>query len=267
MMILNLVENDIFGQLTYAEGAYIHDCRHLFFDDQGNPTWRGFLLIEETGNFYPTHSLGPVAQWLGINKPKGDSFVQTSTFMTKEAAMHRFMKENLGSDHPAAKRSYYRHGDSTTTIITTEKGAVIVLRFDAISPRPHNMTHYVLQGTSASYISGRHPEEEPLIWIDGKSSGISPPKNREQDPKWDSLWLYSEEYEHDRWREKGRLARQLGHGGGDFFVIEDFVDSIIYDTRPPIDVYDAVTWSSIMPLSIESLRNRGAPVEVPDFRP
>lgn len=265
MMILNMVSKGVFGELTYAEGAYIHDCRNLFFDDHGNLTWRGSLLREHTGNFYPTHSLGPVAQWLGVNKPNGDRPVTTSAFMTKEAAMHRYAGKRFGFDHPGAKQSFYIHGDSTITIICTEKGLVIVLRFDPISPRPHNMTHYVLQGTSASYISARHKSEEPLIWIDGESPGISPPLTSEQDPKWESLWVYSDVHEHIRWREKGDLACHLGHGGSDFFVIEDFVDSIIYNRKTPIDVYDAVTWSSIMPLSIESMRKNGAPVEIPDF--
>ncbi len=265
MMILNMVEKGVFGELTYAEGAYIHDCRNLFFDDHGHLTWRGSLLREHSGNFYPTHSLEPVAQWLGVNKPNGDRLITTSSFMTKEAAMHRFVEKKFGADHPGAKRSFYLHGDSTTTIICTEKGVVIVLRMDPISPRPHNMTHYVLQGTSASYISARHVNEDPLIWIEGKSPGTSPSLTLQQEAKWEPLWVYSDLYEHIRWKEKGDLARDFGHRGSDFFVIEDFIDSIIYDRQPPINVYDAVTWSSIMPLSIESMRKNGAPIEIPDF--
>ena len=56
-----------------------------------------------------------------------------------------------------------------------------------------------------------------------------------------------------------------GHGGGDFLVLKDFLDAIQTGAHPPIDVYDAVTWSSIMPLSIQSVAQGSVPVEIPDF--
>jgi len=33
-----------------------------------------------------------------------------------------------------------------------------------------------------------------------------------------------------------------------------------------VDVYDAVTWSSVFPLSAESVQRGGQPVAIPDFR-
>ena len=41
MMILNMAEHGVFGETTFAEGAYIHDCRHLLFHEDGSRTWRG----------------------------------------------------------------------------------------------------------------------------------------------------------------------------------------------------------------------------------
>ncbi len=72
MMVLNMAEQGLFGDLTFAEGAYIHDCRHLLFNDDGSRTWRGVAadgVQISRANGYPTHSLGPAAQWLGINRP------------------------------------------------------------------------------------------------------------------------------------------------------------------------------------------------------
>jgi hypothetical protein len=149
-------------------------------------------------------------------------------------------------------------------VIQTEKGAVIVLRVDWASARPHNMTHYVLQGTEASYISARrhHEREDHLIWIDGESPGSSP----KGDAQWEPLWDYADRYEHPYWREWRAQAERAGHGGGDFFVLKDFLTAIETGDRPPVDVYDAVTWSSIVPLSAESVAKKGAPVEIPIFR-
>ena len=124
------------------------------------------------------------------------------------------------------------------------------------------MVHYQLQGTRAAYLSPRHGKEDPLIWIDGRSPGVSPSSQAE----WESLWAYADQYEHPRWRAHGAEAGRAGHGGGDFFVIEDFVRAIETGQPPPIDVYEAVTWSAIAPLSLVSVERGGAPVEVPDFR-
>ena len=41
MMVRHMVERGLFGELTYAEGMYVHDCRGLKFNDDGSLTWRG----------------------------------------------------------------------------------------------------------------------------------------------------------------------------------------------------------------------------------
>ncbi|NPV78653.1 MAG: Gfo/Idh/MocA family oxidoreductase [Firmicutes bacterium] len=259
MMVLNMAQKGIFGEITYAEGAYIHDCRQLFFCENGQLTWRGQEKRDVNGNTYPTHSLGPIAQWLGINQ--NDRLVLTSTWMAKTASTPRYAERNFGKEHPGAKREFWSHGDSATTLIETQSEAVIVLRVDSTSARPHNMTHYVLQGTTASYVSPRYEKDDPLIWIEGRS----PTAPDGTATGWECLWDYADEFEHPRWKRWGDVAREAGHGGGDFFALQDFVDAILQGTRPPIDVYDAVTWSSIIPLSIESVKKKGAPVEIPDF--
>ncbi len=259
MMVLNMAQQGVFGELTYAEGAYVHDCRYLLFDGEDQLTWRAQMRRSFRGNSYPTHSLGPVAQWMGIGRG-GDRIVSTATWMTNGRAPQRYAAEHLGADHPAAQDDYWQLGDSASTIIRTQQGRIIVLRVDWASARPHNMTHYVLQGEKAAYISARHEHEDPLIWIDGVSPGQSP-----GDAAWEPLWNYSAQYEHPRWQQWRVQAEQAGHGGGDFFVLEDFVNAIQHGTRPAIDVYDAVAWSSIMPLSISSVTHDGRPEEAPDF--
>jgi predicted dehydrogenase len=169
MMVLNMAQQSVFGEITYAEGAYVHDCRDLNFNGKGEITWRGQLRRQVNGNMYPTHSLGPVAQWLGVNRKGGDRLVSTATWTSAARSAQRYVRDQMGADHPAAQDAFWKLGDSATTVIQTEKNAAIVLRMDSASARPHNMTHYVLQGTQAAYLSARHGREEPLIWIDGRS--------------------------------------------------------------------------------------------------
>jgi hypothetical protein len=51
----------------------------------------------------------------------------------------------------------------------------------------------------------------------------------------------------------------------DWFVLNAFIESVKRKTAPPQDVYDAVTWSAITPLSEESIKKGGANLEFPDF--
>lgn len=265
MMVLNMVQHGLFGEIVHAEGAYIHDTRNLAFNPDGSLTWRGQLHRGLNRNRYPTHSLGPVAQWLQINREGGDELDTTATFISDPFNLRRYCAEHFGSDHPGAQPGFFTQGDSGVSLIRTVKGALIVIRVDSCSPRPHNMTHYALQGTKASYLSARYHGEAPLIWIDGRSPGASPPREG-QGATWQPLWDYAPEFEHPRWRRWGEEASKAGHGGGDFFILEDFANAVRDGTPPPIDVYDAVTWSSLIPLSEESVRRGGAPVKFPRFR-
>ncbi|MDQ3699736.1 MAG: Gfo/Idh/MocA family oxidoreductase, partial [Chloroflexota bacterium] len=230
MMVRHMVQQGVFGDRTYAEGAYLHDTRPLLFTAQGELTWRGELAKELNGNTYPTHSLGPVAQWLGTSGPRPDDrFVELVCYVTPETGRWRYAAERFGSDHPAAQRGFFKMGDSASVLLRTERGAVAYIRRDAASARPHNMTHYTLQGTQGAYLAPRHGAEDPLVWIAGRSPG-----ERYGQERWQPLWDYAGEYEHPRWQERGAVAREAGHGGGDYFIVEDFLRAVHTGGAPAI---------------------------------
>jgi predicted dehydrogenase len=265
MMLKRLVAEGRFGELTYAEGGYIHDTRDLLHDSSGGLTWRGELRHKLNGMQYPTHALGPVAQWLDINRAGGDEFESLVTVVSKEAAGAKYMNEQFGSSHPGAQREFWSQGDTAVTLIRTRKGALIQLRQDGKSARPHNMNHYALQGTAGAYLAPRFHGEDPLVWLEGVSQGRSPHNRGEAAAQWESLWTHADRYEHPAWQTYRTEAEQAGHGGGDFFVMLEFVSSILEKRRPDIDVYDAVTRSAVSPLSELSLAGGGR-VEFPRFK-
>ena len=64
----------------------------------------------------------------------------------------------------------------------------------------------------------------------------------------------------------GELARQVGgHGGMDFLMDWRLIDCLRNGLPLDQDVYDAAAWSSIVPLSVQSVANRSNSVDVPDF--
>ena len=251
----------VFGTITYAEGAYIANNNSGLFQRDGTLAWRGEMARDYRANTYPTHSIGPLAQWLGINRPGGDRFVSTATWQTTSAGRTKYAMSNFGPDNPAAKEGYFARPDMAVTLVRTEKDVIILTKTDAGSARPRGGYPNHLQGTTAAFLSLGELDESNLVWIDGRS----PVKPDGIPGEWQSLWDFAEEYEHPRWREWERRISETGQRGAGFLSLLDFAHAVRTGQPPPIDVYDAVTWGSLIPLSIESWRKGGAPVDVPDF--
>ena len=68
------------------------------------------------------------------------------------------------------------------------------------------------------------------------------------------------------WRNPPEEALRAGHGGGDYFEVREFVDSIIDGTKPPIDVYETLDMTVPGLVSEASINQGGIPLPVPDFR-
>ena len=95
LQVQQMVEQGVFGELVFASGAYLHDCRGLLFTPEGDLTWRGNgRRTAQPGTSYPTHSMGPIARWLGINQT--DRLKKMSVFTSRAlAAAHYAHKHHL----------------------------------------------------------------------------------------------------------------------------------------------------------------------------
>ncbi len=247
MMVLNMIEQGVLGELFHCEGGYQHDVRRAYLNPQGELKWRGMFAASHNANIYPTHPLGPMAWWTGINR--GDRFTYLTSMSSKSLGMNDWVAKNVGLDHPNAKREFAL-GNVNTTLIRTEKGVTMTLYYDTQSPRPYDLILRV-QGTEGIY-SGTLEK----IYIEGRS-----PKR----DAWEGTESYYDEYEHPIWKALGETAKNYGHGGGDYIELHQFVRAVRNKKQTPIDVYDAASWSVIMPLSGQSVASRSAPVDVPDF--
>ena len=73
LMVLNMVRQGLFGELLHGEAAYIHELRWQMKEiEYKTGSWRTFWHAKRNGNLYPTHGLGPIAQYMDINR--GDRF-------------------------------------------------------------------------------------------------------------------------------------------------------------------------------------------------
>lgn len=251
MATLNMAQQGLFGEIVHTEGAYIHDLRHLNFDE--SPHYQGMWRLEHnalhTGNPYPTHGLGPLCQILDIHR--GDKMDYLVSVSTDQFGMTKAATDRFGAESSYAKREY-KLGDMNTTIIRTAKGKTILLQHDVTSPRPYSRLHAV-SGTKG--FAQKYPVE-----------GIALEPNAHAFLSADSLALLLAAYEHPLSKEIGAKAREVGgHGGMDYIMDYRLVYCLRNGLPLDQDVYDAAEWSSIVELSETSVLNNGAPVRIPDF--
>ncbi|MBW8808039.1 MAG: gfo/Idh/MocA family oxidoreductase [Lysobacter sp.] len=259
---LNMVRQGLFGEIVHLQGGYQHDLRGVKFNS-GNPDqpygsgvefgpkawsearWRTEHSVKRDGDLYPSHGIGPCAMAIDIHR--GNRFTHLSAFSSKPRGLHDYIVKKAGPDHPNAKVKF-KLGDLVTTQLLCENGETIVLQHDTSLPRPYSLGFRV-QGTDGLWM-----DVNDSIHIEGKS----------QPHKWDKADDWFAKYDHPLWQRFASAAADAGHGGMDFFVIHAFVEALKADAPMPIDIFDAIAWSAITPLSEQSIAEHKT-LEFPDF--
>ncbi len=236
-LVKNMVRQGLLGEPYYAEGMYLHNISSILEYPNGKRSWRSYWQCGKRGNFYPTHSVGPVMQWF-----PGDHITEISTF-SPGVWNDVGMKQDSG----------------TTTMCRTEKGKLLSIRTDCMSPRPHNMDYYLLQGTGGIFQSKSCSEDIDKI-------SLLTLDNPESEMTWKHLDEYNQ-YLPERYKNAGEDQLKAGHGGGDFFIVKDFIDAVRSNTQPELDVYTGCEWTAVGLLSELSVANNGRPIPMPKFRP
>jgi predicted dehydrogenase len=262
MAILNMVRQGMFGELLHLQGGYQHDLREVKFNDGihayghgvefgekgfSEAHWRTNHSVHRNGDLYPTHGVGPLAQYININR--GNRFKSLSSFATKTRGLHNHIVKVGGENHPNAKVRF-KLGDIVTTTISCVNGETIFLQHDTNSPRPYSLGFRV-QGTEG-------------LWMDVSNTIYIQEKSAKND-QWDTASAWLDKYDHPLWQRWSKETAGAGHGGMDFFVIHAFVESVKRNVPTPMDVYDAAAWSAITPLSEQSIELGNETVDFPDF--
>ena len=262
MAVLNMVRQNVFGELLHMRCGYQHDLREVKFNDGihayghgvefgekgfSEARWRTQHSLKRNADIYPTHGLGPVATYVNVNR--GNRFISLTSHATKSRGLHKHIVDVGGEDHPNAGLKW-KLGDIVTTTIDTANGETIIVTHDTNSPRPYSLGFRV-QGTNG-------------IWeVDGNRIYIEGEANKPH--RWDDATVWLEKYDHPLWKRFASEAEGAGHGGMDFFVMNAFVESAKRQIAPPLDAYDAAAWSSITPLSEASIAGGGEVQYFPDF--
>ena len=73
------------------------------------------------------------------------------------------------------------------------------------------------------------------------------------------------EYLPSYWQGISEEEKELGHGGMDYYMLQNFFSAVKNNEEMPIDVYDAASWYSITALSEQSIAMGGQVQAIPDF--
>jgi len=266
MLALNLCRQGKFGRLTHGEGAYIHDLRGYnyatwdektgkAFDIPGGAYWDHWRLkwnMKHKGNQYPTHGLGPICQYMDVNR--GDQFDYLVSLENDPGQFKEFARNNWGSnpkrwDFPVAM------ADMNTTLIRTKKGRSIMVQHDISSPRPYSRIN-LISGTRGILMD--YPLR--LGWTKYQTDslhGFFDEKKTEEVRK---------EFMHPLWKDAGKAAaKQGGHGGMDYLMTLRLAACLLEGKPLDQNVYDLAEWCCLCELTEKSVRTGSMPQKIPDF--
>ena len=254
LMVLNMVEQGLFGKVVHCSGGYHHDLREEIAFGRENRHYRLRNYLSRNCENYPTHELGPIAKVLGINK--GNRMVSLTSTASKAEGLHDYALRKKPDDAFLCG-AQVNQGDVVTTVIKCANGETIVLTLDTTLPRFYSRA-FTVRGTR-----GMYEEATDSVFLDNG-----------EDSKYDWSWRankvgnaasYTDEYDHPIWKKYIEEGVQGGHDGMDYLEFKFFFDALRNDKPMPVDVYDAASWMVITTLSESSIANGSAPVEIPDF--
>ena len=281
MLALNLCRKGILGELVHGEGAYIHDLRHLCYADwapkpeKGKSGYASFWRLKHNvvhkGNSYDTHGLGPVCEYMNINR--GDRFDYLVSLESDQYNYELYGRTNF-KGHPWKENLKVAMGDMSTMLIKTVNGKSIMVQHDVSSPRPYSRINRIT-GTAGAFEGIQFPDPDGkdaystsvqsgcfcrFGWEERNGAGVhvyfDEKKTREM----------REKYKHPLWKKAGELAKLVGgHGGMDFLMDLRWCYCLQNGLPLDTDVYDLASWCCLAELSEKSVRNRSATMDVPDF--
>ncbi len=263
---LNMAQAGVFGEVLRGSGAYIHDLTAFWDYYWKNPKdgelaklgWRLKYNMENRGDVYATHGLGPVAQAMDIHR--GDRFTTLVAMDTKSVHGKELVEKITGK--PCKN---FRNGDQTSTLMRTANGKVVQIEHNVMNGQPYNRL-FSLTGTKG--YATKYPE--PHFALEGDAlKGTDAPKvdnlnahgfiSKEQQ---DAL---IKKYYHPILKKYGEIGREMGHGGMDYVMEARLVYCLQNGLPLDMDVYDMAEWCALAELGAISMDNNCASVAFPDF--
>ena len=230
-----LFDSGYLGEFEYGEGEYIHNCQ---------PGWPGLTAGGWEGHwrnvmsafYYCTHSAGPLVHMV---RKSGVRPVKVSG---TEGPYNKRMKDMCAG------------GASVAVEMVTLSNGGIFKSIHGLGLSGNNIW-YSAYGTKGRAESAReyagYTLKAPLyrLYVNGG--------NTETDPLTET---------HKYYPALSRRARQFGHSGSDWYIMNNFCKRIRGEESDTVDVYEALDMYFVGHFGYLSALNGGLAEEIPDFR-
>lgn len=263
---LNMAQNNVFGEIIHAEGAYIHNLEEYW---NHTNLWRLEYNQKNRGDLYPTHGLGPICQALNIHR--GDKMNYLVSMDSNPFSGIKTYQKQFGQ-----KPNFYKNGDHTITFIKTELGKTMQIQHNIMSPRPYSRMYqltgtigfankYPIEGYSLKPEKSNIPDEVNFENLDIHKFIPDSLKNKLMKKYKHPIHRELEKYPNIEieLEEKGKTI--FSHTDMNFIMEFRLIYCLRHGLPLDMDVYDLAEWSCLTELTSISLENNSCPVEIPDF--
>lgn len=218
------------GKILYTEGEYNHSGSVDELKDTPKGHWRAWI----PRTYYITHAMGPLMYFTGA-MPK---------YVSARAAKSTYL-EQIKEQRPNC---------DGTAIIMCEMDDGSIMRCTGCTAMASDYSRYRVVGDLGSAESyGPFGDRVRLYY--------------EEYTKPEGMEGTTKEYVPDlsSFGEKGQKAATAGHGGGDYWIVQNMIEYFLHDKEPFFNVYRGVAMSATAILGWKSCLNHGENFEIPDF--
>ena len=233
----DLYRKGAFGELFYSELEYYHDGgerkqlalepRSRLFEPDGSRSWRWGL----PPMLYPTHSMGFL---VGVT---GERIRRVSCL-------------GWGPDEPGRGDNAYKNPFvSQSSVMQTDRGHMARCNvFWAVAGIEERAQWFGSKGTFYMRNMDVHPDAWRSNELNAKMEPVAVPEYWRSDPMLPP-----------------GLRHASGHGGSHVFLAAEFVNALLEDREPVVDVYEALAMTVPGIVAHQSSLNNGEQMKVPDF--
>ncbi|MFP6597659.1 MAG: Gfo/Idh/MocA family oxidoreductase [Candidatus Hydrogenedentota bacterium] len=229
-----------FGDLYYSQAYYQHPGLESLFFENGKRTWRhGFAPMH-----YPTHSTSLL---VGVT---GERLTEVTC-------------QGWGDDDPILQDNVYNNPfwNETAQFKTDRGNACHCYVWWKGAHRGIERAEWV--GTDMSFYGEHQNGRGPIIVRNG--NGL----REKDDAGFERDLSPFEEYKQPQWWKRDLLPEPLrhnsGHQGSHTFLTHEFIDALMNDRRPTVDIYEALAYTVPGIIAHESALRGGERLKIPQF--
>lgn len=255
-----------FGQFVYAEGEYLHDMSHGFYDayqHSGGAEWKRDASFPPM--LYPSHSVSMVLSVTGAR-------------MTDVSCLGYTDRSDDGVFRPDVSRWGNAFSNQTALFRTSDGGMCRINEFRRVGLVGGRSVRMSMYGTEGCYEEQANGEvwvtKNPQEMTDLKDVLACKPLRLADMGREDVPAALAEEFftgvssvhPVERLPVEFRGLRN-GHYGSHQFLVLDFIEACLSGQLPPNNVWDAARYCAPGIVAHESAQRAGERLPIPDFTP